>query len=678
MPNFRLISTLYVVAALLYHHTVHANEPLAITTQSPIVVTDTPLSAPLVFVTDPKLPRQPLPASDATDYLNTIPGFSAIGNGGTNRDPVLRGQFGSRIAMLADGTFIPGACGGRMDPPTSYMSPSNFDQLIVIKGPQTVLWGPGASAGTVRFERDTPAFTEPGVRFDGSLVAGSFGRHDQAADLTVGQETTYARVVAFHSHAQDYRDGHGHTVPSRWDKWNADLLLGITPNVDTRLEMFAGTGNGEARYAGRGMDGTQFKRNSLGLRLNKTHVNDRLTAIQAQIYYNDANHVMDNYRLRTPSMGMKHASNVNRTTWGGRLATTWALSETTQWITGLDIQHSRHRSRRQTEHVSYRHQRWAKNATMENTGLFNELTWNINHSQRVISGARLDWAHATDYRSTRRPHVNASRLMSPTHRRNTLVSGFLRYEQDMTTAPVSFYVGLGYVERFPDYRELSTSRGPYGTANAWRGVKPEKTTQLDIGAHYNDNAVQAWVSAYAGYVEDFILIQYPTQGSIQSGNQARNVRAPIMGGELGVNYAVTRHWHTGTTLAYAWANNTSDHRPLPQIPPLEARLTATYHDDQWSAGILWRLVAPQHRYAINQGNVAGKDTGGSSGFSVLSINGGYAMDKHMQLNVGIDNVFNRAYYEHLNRAGYPGFGYALNTAFNEPGRTVWARVSVTY
>ncbi len=51
-----------------------------------------------------------------------------------------------------------------------------------------MLWGPGASAGTIRFDRDTPRFTEPGVRFDGSLVGGSNGRNDQAADLTVGND----------------------------------------------------------------------------------------------------------------------------------------------------------------------------------------------------------------------------------------------------------------------------------------------------------------------------------------------------------------------------------------------------------------------------------------------------------------------------------------------------------
>ena len=98
--------------------------------------------SPLTFITNPKTPRQPLPASDGTDYLKTIPGFSAIRNGGTNGDPVLRGMFGSRLNILTNGSAMPGACPARMDAPSSYISPETFDQLTVIKGPQTVLWAP--------------------------------------------------------------------------------------------------------------------------------------------------------------------------------------------------------------------------------------------------------------------------------------------------------------------------------------------------------------------------------------------------------------------------------------------------------------------------------------------------------------------------------------------------------
>jgi iron complex outermembrane receptor protein len=90
---------------------------------------------------------------------------------------------------------------------------------------------------------------------------------------------------------------------------------------------------------------------------------------------------------------------------------------------------------------------------------------------------------------------------------------------------------------------------------------------------------------------------------------------------------------------------------------------------------LWRVVAPQHRYALNEGNVVGKDFGPSAGFGVLSLHAQYNLSKTVQISVGVDNLLNKAYAEHLNLAGNAGFGYPANAPVNEPGRTAWVRVS---
>ncbi|RBL67529.1 TonB-dependent copper receptor, partial [Pseudomonas sp. MWU13-2625] len=247
-----------------------------------------------------KTPRQPLLASDSADYLKTIPGFTSIRSGGTNGDLVLRGMFGPWLNILANGLSTLGACPGRMDAPTSYIAPESYDKVTVVKGPQTVLYGPGASAGTVMFERVTPRFDKPGMRFAGSLVGGSFGRNDQNIDVTAGTPDVYGRVTANHAHSQDYKDGNGNTVPSQWDKWNADAALGWTPDDHTRVELTAGTGDGYARYAGRGMDGARYRRETFGLSFDKQHLGDVLDRIEARVYYNEADHVMDNYTLRQP------------------------------------------------------------------------------------------------------------------------------------------------------------------------------------------------------------------------------------------------------------------------------------------------------------------------------------------------------------------------------------------
>ncbi|QEY62623.1 TonB-dependent copper receptor [Metapseudomonas lalkuanensis] len=653
----------------------------------PTVVTAVQQSSPLTVVTDPKDPRQPVPASDAADYLKTIPGFSVIRNGGTNGDPVLRGMFGSRLNLLTNGGLMIGACPGRMDAPSSYISPETFDRLTVIKGPQTVLWGPGASAGTVRFDREPERFGELGGRLRGSVLAGSNGRFDKVLDGALGSELGYLRVVGNQAQADDYEDGNGDTVPSRWSKWNGDVALGWTPDADSLVELTAGKGDGEARYAGRGMDGSQFLRESLGLRVERSNLGGVLDRLEAQLYYNYADHVMDNFRLRSPdpasSMPMPMASNVDRRTVGGRFAATFSWTEV-EWVAGLDLMRSEHRKRssrfdmmsgRFTDADQFP---WSKDALFHSYGLFSEATWNFAPRNRLVAGGRLDRASAEDFRATSGMMGRANPTFGET-RADALPSGFARFEHDLADSPATLYAGLGHVQRFPDYWELfSPGRGPAGSANAFDGVKPEKTTQLDFGVQYQSGDLEAWASGYVGQVRDYILFTY-TPGMMGPTSRAENIDARIMGGELGAAWRFAPDWKTEATLAYAWGKNSSDDEALPQMPPLETRLGLTYEQDNWSAGGLWRLVAAQNRVAEGKGNVVGQDFGKSAGFGVFSLNGAYRLSPELKVSAGVDNLFDKAYAEHLNRAGDAGFGFPADpVAIDEPGRTLWTKVDFSF
>ena len=635
-------------------------EPAQLT---PVVITGVAQQSPLVVVTDPRIPRQPIPASDAADYLKTIPGFSAIRSGGVNSDPVFRGMFGSRLKLLTNGGEMLGACPSRMDSPSSYISPETYDKLTVIKGPQTVLWGPGASAATVLFEREPEDFTEPDYRLNSNVLVGSNRRFDRSIDAAAGSREGYARFIANGSKAHDYNDGAGHRVPSRWNKWNSDLILGWTPTDDTLLELTAGKGDGESRYAGRGMDGTQFERESLGLRFKQSNLTDTWAALEAQVYYNYADHVMDNFRLRDfkPSgmMKMPMSSNVDRRTLGARISSTWQW-ENLEIIAGVDAQKNEHRKRMSHGFNSdYKHKAWNKDADFHQYGLFSELSWQLAGGERLISGLRVDRVESQDFRNK-----------SDTEKRSTtLPSGFVRYEQDLQAIAATTYIGLGHSQRFPDYWELF-SGGP----GAFKGTHPEKTTQVDFGLQYSEGPIDAWLSGYAGQVRDYIMFNYSGMGKASS-----NIDARIMGAELGASYAFTANIKGNASLAYAYGKNSSDGRAMPQIPPLEARFGLGYEQGNFSSSVLWRVVAAQNRIDEGRGNVVGKDFGPSAGFGVFSINSAYRLSENWKVSAGLDNLFDKNYSEHLNLAGNAGFGYVDNSIrVNEAGRTWWTRVDMSF
>jgi iron complex outermembrane receptor protein len=657
----------------------HAGDGMV--TLDTLVVTDVTPTLAMTFVTDTKLPRQPVPASDGADYLRTVPGFSLIRSGGTNGDPVLRGMFGSRLNLLTDGGHMQGACPARMDNSLSYVSPETYDRLEVIKGPQTVLWGPGASAGTVRFERDIPFFDAPGAQFNGSLTFGSFDRNDQVIDTAFGNADGYARVTANRSEADDYEDGDGRTVPSAWKKWNADVAFGWTPDADSLVEVSTGRGDGAARYAGRGMDGSQFARTTYGLRAERRNLEGAFDKIEARLYYNDVDHVMDNYTLRDPdpdsSMPMPMASNVAQRTQGGRLALAW---NTDAWDlnAGLDVRDSLHRKRGAMGRDAYRSQPWTTDARSDNIGVFAELGWNFAPRQRLVGGLRVDRASVQDERASTggmMPQPN------PTHsvtRRETLPSGLIRWEVQPQGSATMWHLGLGHVQRMPDYWELfSPTLGPAGSINAFAGIEPERTTQLDIGMHYREGRWDAWASLYAGRIQDYILFEY-AEGTMDSITRATNADADTRGGELGVEFRPNGEWKLGGSLAYAWGD-IDGIGAMPQTPPLEARLNAAYDNKRWSLGALLRVAAAQDRVNPGYGNVVGQDLGTTPGFAVFSINGGYRFTKRLQLAAGIDNLFDRTYAEHLNLAGNSAFGYPGEPVrIHEPGRSAWLKLNYRF
>lgn len=637
---------------------IFANQTMAqeVALSNAIVVSAPEIEAPVV--TRVNLDETPVlqSATDGATVLAQIPGFSAIGNGGTNGDPTFRGMFGSRLAILTSGTQMAGACPNRMDNPSAYINPYSYDEVEIVKGPQTVLWGPGASAATVRFERAPEDFTEKNYRLDASALVGTNGRFDRYLEGAVGNEKGYLRLEANSSQADDYEDGNGDVVPSEWDKWNTGAAVGWTPDKDTLLELEVARGDGESKYAGRSMDGTKFLRETAALRFEKHNIGENWRKLEAQFNYGYADHVMDNFTLREPPM-MPMAMELDRRTRSGRVASTWDWSDYSI-ILGVDAKEEEHRRGLNTANVM-------TDYSSEQTGVFSELTWFMNDTQQVVSGLRFDRVSATDELT--------STATAGQERSDNLVSGFVRLESDLSSMPATTYIGLGYVERFPDYWEIKPGNASLsGDVNAFDGVQPEKTTQIDLGINYQKDDLSWWLSGYAGMVNDYILFDY------SNGTQVGNVDALIAGAEAGARYQLFDNWSTNGSIAYAWGENRDSNTALPQIAPLEAKLGLTYEQQAWTLNSVLRMVAKQDRVALDQGNVVGYDFAESSSFATFDINGEYRLSQVVTLRAGIDNLFDRTYSEHLNKAGSSVFGYAADTAFNEPGRTVWLGVNASF
>lgn len=653
-----------------------------------VVVTAAQSREPLVVVADPRAPAQPIPANDGADALKSVPGFTVIRKGGTSGDPVLRGMAGSRLGVQLDGQTVLGGCGNRMDPPTAYVFPAAYDRLVVIKGPQSVVHGPGHSAGLVLFERTHRRLSRSGANFRGALTLADAGRVDTLGELVAGSPAWQVRVTGSHSRADDYRDGSGNTVHAEYERWSANAAVAWTPDDFTSLEISGARSDGEAAYADRAMDGVRFDRDNTAFRFRREAVSTRVAAVELRAFRNYVDHVMDNFSLRpfVPA-GMMTApavSNPDRRTHGATAQLELTPGFATRLTLGVDRQSNTHTLRSSSNQPAqpYELRPRIRDARFVQRGVFAESATTLAAGRRIFAGARLDRWEVTDSRAViaPTPMLSVPNPGAGRTRASELAGGFARYEQDFASAGLTAFAGLGRVQRFPDYWELFKNESA-GSVSAL-GTRPETTTQIDAGLLGRHGAVEWHVSVFAARLDDYILVQTgyakPAGMGTRLSTITRNIRARTRGGEAGATWRLTSAWKLDASLAAVRGENETDARPLAQLPPFESRLALAYTRPAWSTGALWRAVARQNRVAIGQGNIVGQDLGPTAGFSTLALHASRKLGEHARISAGLDNVFDRTFAEHLSRAGALISGFEQTTRVNEPGRTAWVRLDLSF
>lgn len=628
-----------------------AEEKEPVFTLEEIVVTSHRMTQPLVIETDPKAPRQPVPAADGGGYLKNIPGFSVVRQGGTGSDPLLRGLGGTRLNVLLNGTTQLGGCSYRMDPTTSYAFPESFSKIIVLKGPESVRYGSNV-AGTVLFERETVPFEKADVRGNSSVLVGSNGRNDELLDVTAGDTTGYVRIIKTRSHADNYEDGAGNKIHSFYTRQSLSGIVGVTPDVNTLYEFTVDTSTAEAAYGSRGMDGPQFDQRDYSFKYEKKNLSSVVRKFEFKAYHNYVDHVMDDFSFRTPT-GMGMWMDVDRTTTGGRVSADLILNTRTAATVGFDYQKNEHTSRMDMKGVPYGAKPRVTDLVFTNYGVFGDFKRTLNEQNRLLGGMRFD---SLDVKNETSAALSDS---------NHTYGAFLRYEHDYANTPITTYIGVGHAQRPADYWERRLSSNFY--------LKPEKNTQLDTGLLYRKDRFQSSLSLFYSNIDDFILF---------TGNTGKNIDATLYGGEAEATYFLTKDWSITATLAYVRGENDTENKALAQIPPLEGTIGLKYQHEKVEAGLLWRAVKAQSRYDIGSGSATSQDIAGiPGGFGILSVNAAYRPARNMVIAAGVDNIFDKNYAEFLSRSGVaiPNVGIPVATfRLNEPGRTIWVKTSYNF
>jgi len=342
--------------------------------------------------------------------------------------------------------------------------------------------------------------------------------------------------------------------------------------------------DGEAAYADRAMDGSEFDRAGYALDFQRGLSGGAVDQFAVKVFHNNIDHVMDNFSLRAAD-GMRRSMNPERATSGTRLAADLDIGEADAATVGLDYQYNEHTSRMAMAMMgepSVEGLPRRDKADFNQFGAFGELEHVLSPAARLVTGLRVDRveAQARQAASMRDPDGYGGAAPGQTDT-DTNTSGFVRFERDLAAAPMTVYAGIGRAVRSPDFWERDRSFT----------LDSEQHTQLDAGAGYRAEKLRANAALFYADIDDYILIT-------NNGDDAENISASIYGGEAGLTYSLAPQWELGATLSYVHGRNDTGDVPLAQMPPLEGSLTIDYRGEKYSAGLLLRAVADQDRLDV--------------------------------------------------------------------------------
>ncbi len=146
--------------------------------------------------------------SDTASLLSQLAGVSVNQTGALSSLPVIRGLSDDRLRIKVDGMDMIAACPNHMNPPLSYMAPSDVGQMTVFAGITPVSVGGDSIGGTVITESRTPEFSDSAV-VGGS--AGGFSRsNNDATGMNVSLNRTSENLYA--SYSGSYSQGENYTA----------------------------------------------------------------------------------------------------------------------------------------------------------------------------------------------------------------------------------------------------------------------------------------------------------------------------------------------------------------------------------------------------------------------------------------------------------------------------------
>ncbi len=656
------------------------------------------------FLSDIMLEREfeNMAVRDIGDLMRRMPNVSGIRKGGANIDPVIRGFKYSQINVLINGAQqVEGGCPNRMDPATSRVDAEDIERLEVYKGPFALRYG-ASLGGTVNLVMkqskfyDTAQVHVKGIR----AYESNWNGHKEHLSISGANKYVFFKLSGNRWNYGNYQDGNGDYFKSAFKKYNYSAKVG--GNYKDKYEFLFGVSQAhhEVLFPALPMDETDDNSILTYVEYKYNPRKEVLKSICLKGYQSYVHHIMDN-KNRPISDTVVAVSDVTAITTGAK-AESFLNLFSGNLLLGVDYQIRekygvRYKNMIMQPMLPVKTEILWNDAVIENTALYTEYFKQIGRFDLILA-VRYD--NNTGYCDTIKlmgmPGVS---LLNNTDTRsryhNMSFSGGLtkNFNDDL-----SLGISLGRVSRSPDMLERFIILLPVGfDFYDYLGnpqLEPETNNEADLTLKYRTkNAGRFELNIFGSYVQSFIYgkilppsQQMPLTQFVKGVKQYENGADVTLGGfELayGTPEEMKLKVNLSTAFTYAVVTKSIKHvisttenyqmeiqnDALNEIPPLEANLNISYpfFKEKFVPALSVRVVTAQNHVS----EAFYEPT--TPGFYLLNCSMHYKFNDFLNFNAGVNNILNKAYYEHLNRR----VANAV-TKIYEPGRVFYVNLVLTF
>jgi iron complex outermembrane receptor protein len=647
----------------------------------------------------------PCEAMESGRYTNIgeaiadMPGIGAVRRGASAVEPVIRGLGWERVATQVGHLPLYGACPARMDPPVTYIRSHATDKVVVVRGLPSVVLGPAGTGGRIVVKPDYERAPGSPPGLEGWFRAGGDSARDGylgEIGLRGGNEKLDHSTSFEYLNYGGYASAEGTEVPADQRGWSAAHSMGYRVSPSGRWwHALNYSKDDEVDYPALPMDSKNTDLWIYNTGYRHRFEGGTLDRFEMSAGWSNVDHTMNNEDK--PNRGMLHAEADTLTeVLAGRLQWDWGFAGGRHLTAGADWSRLTRDGLRERNMVmmgkTFYDRIWP-DACQSDVGGFAELTLPLWTDWTLRGGVRLDHV------SSDADAVDAPSLQGRTVRESFVhfygpEAADVKRSETLGTANLVFnwepgdgwdvYFGGGISSRAAGVTEryFAFAPAPGGFQVGNPTLDAEVKYELGAGFRFHQPRYDAWMSLHASWFDDYILSEAIDFQDVNGDTVPdrirgfRNVDARFYGYEAGAVLRFGDGWKVPFAVSWTRGRNSTDDRDLAEIPALEGAAAVRYEasaDRPWWLELGGRFVAAQSKVD----EAFPEDP--TPGYSVYHLRAGVELTSAFSLEMGIENLFDKEYNEHLTREAMLAVGDLMpGDEVPEPERSVYLTVRATF